>query len=192
MTLRLRALIAGAAVMTMAVSVWTYLMWPCWYGTNVVLPVVFQNDNFGNGQLYLVYPDAKLKIESPNTNPQANYHAGGFAPIRSVGVVWDPHRDPLEVATAMRHRTLFLQLKQTEKLAANGDQIWHPVSVSATPITGVVNLRVRVAAANSAGEFEVEIARDHIPMSSAPTVKDGAIWFKVLPSGRAALIAPIH
>lgn len=171
MTLRARIIAAGVVILLMASGVWLYLQWPRWYGTEVVLPVTVRSNSASGGYVFVEYPDAKIKMDA----------------MRTVGVVWDTRLDLDQRVSQIRNRIFFLQLKPTAAIA-EGRALWHPVSISDTPIRDAVNLRVRVINADRDGALDLEIASNRIPMTATPIPNQAAVVLKVLPSGRHALL----
>jgi hypothetical protein len=187
-SVRARILIAGMVVLLMAAGVCVYLQWPRWYGTEILLPATVRINSGNDGYVSVDYPDAKVKIDALPVMENAAPGKGGYVPIRTVGVVRDSRIDPDQQVAQIRNRAFFLQLKPTDAHASDGRAMWHPVSISDTPIRDAVNLRVRVLRAERNGELDLEIASDRLRLSSPPSGDQVAVILKVLPSGRHAVV----
>ena len=191
MTLRGRVLGAGAAVLAIAAGMWLYLLWPRWYGTEVVLPVNLRAQGGSAGGVFTTYPDSRLQLDATNTLAADGQAAAAHVDVRSVGVVWDSRHEPRAEAARMRNRTVYLQLKTIDKTASTGEVLSHPVGISTTPVPDVINLRVRVVHANSAAQIDVDIAGGRLPLAPGLPLDHAAAILKVLPSGRHAIVGVI-
>lgn len=187
-----RARIATAAVLVMAIAsgVWLYLLWPRWYGTEVLLPVTL-GARTGAGDVIASYPDSRLRLDATNTQAANAKIETVLVDVRSVGVVWDSHNNPVDEASRLRNRIVYLQLKPTDQKSTSGEPLWHAVTISTTRVLDVVNLRVEVSETNTAAQIMVNIAGGRLPITKEAAVSPAAAILKVLPSGRHAVVGVI-
>jgi len=187
-----RTRIATAAVLVMAIAsgVWLYLLWPRWYGTEVLLPVTLGVRN-GGGDVIASYPDSRLRLDATNTQAVDSKTENAQVDVRSVGVVWDSHNNPVEETSRLRNRIVYLQLKPTDKKSTSGEPLWHAVTISTTLVPDALNLRVEVSDTNPSARIVVNIAGGRLPITKEMAVSPAAAILKVLPSGRHAIVGVI-
>jgi len=193
MTCRARIIGAGLIVLALVGGLKLYLLWPRWYGTEVLLPITLASRGNGAATPMASYPDSRLRLDATNTHAVSAKVENVLVDVRSVGVVWDSRHAPAEEASQLRARTVYLQLKATETKAATGEALWHPVSISTTPVPDVVNLRVTVTSANEAAQVNVHIAGAGtiLPLKPGAALDHAAAILKVLPSGRHAMVGVV-
>lgn len=187
-----RTRIATAAVLVMAIAsgVWLYLLWPRWYGTEVLLPVTLGVRN-GGGDVIASYPDSRLRLDATNTQAVDSKTENAQVDVRSVGVVWDSHNNPVEETSRLRNRIVYLQLKPTDKKSTSGEPLWRAVTISTTLVPDALNLRVEVSDTNPSARIMVNIAGGRLPITKEMAVSPAAAILKVLPSGRHAIVGVI-
>ena len=188
MTRRARIIGAGAAVLAIAAGLWLYLLWPRWYGTEVLLPVDLSVQPGGDGGVSASYPGSRLQLDVTNTLAAGGRTQVARVDVRSIGVVWDSRHAPRDEAARVRNRIVYLQLKPSGQTSSTGEALMRPVSISTTPVPDAVNLRVQVGYANTAGQIDVDIAGGRLPLDARQPLEHAAAILKVLPSGRHALV----
>lgn len=191
MTMRARIVAAGLVVLSIVGGLTLYLLWPRWYGVEVLMPVTLGTVGGPNGGLVTDFPDSRLQLDATNTLAASRSQRSPYVDIRSVGVVWDSRRDPREEAARLRHQIVYLQLKKTEAAAGTGEPLSRPFTISTTPVSGVTNLRVMIVSANSAAQVDVGISGGRLPLPQGAALDHAAAILKVLPSGRHAIVGVI-
>lgn len=192
MTLRVRIIGAGLIVLAIIGGMKLYLLWPRWYGTEVLLPVTLGTRG-GSNMVMASYADSQLQLDATNTLSANIKQDIARVDVRSLGVVWDSRHDPVDEAGRIRNRTVFVQLKTIAATAGTGEALWRPVSISTTLIPGVMNLRVPVRSANASAQIGVGIAGAGaiLPLRSDTPHDHASAILKVLPSGRHAIVGVI-
>lgn len=179
---------AGAVVLAIAAGMWLYLLWPRWYGTEVLLPVELKARPGSTGGVFTSYPDSRLQLDATNTAAATGQTDVARVDVRSIGVVWDSRHAPRDEAARIRNRTVYLQLKPGGKTATTGEALSHPVSISTTRVADAINLRVQVGDSNPSAQINVDIAGGRLPLAAGQPLDHAAAILKVLPSGRHALV----
>jgi hypothetical protein len=192
MTLRARIIAAGLIVLAIVGGLKVYLLWPRWYGTEVLLRITL-GARGGSEGVVAYFPDSRLRLDATNTQAANGKVEGALVEVRSLGVVWDSHHAPAEEAGRIRNRSVYLQLKFADTRAATGEALSRPVTISTTLVPGVLNLRVEVTSANTAAEINVGItgAGAFLPLKPGTAIDHASAILRVLPSGRHALVGVI-
>lgn len=191
MTIPARIMAACVLVIGLAAGNWAYLLWPRWFGAEVLLPVKLQTRSGQSGGVFTDYPDARLQLDADNALKDRARTDATFTPVRSIGVVWDSRVGPKENAQILRRRTLFLQVRPSGKTLTSGDALSRVVSVSRTRVPDVMNLAVVVDGITLAAQADVHIAGGRVPVPQDLAIDQAVAILKVLPSGRHAIVGMI-
>ncbi len=183
MTLRARVWLSLVIVLLVGAGEWCYLGWPRWFGIEMRVPVRIGSRAGSRADPAPFYPEFSLQIQAANTTSVPGRSPVEATVVPWLGDVWDEHVPAQTAAARLHGRTAYLQMSG----ASGQDPLWRVKSISLAPVPGASNLRVHINAASSSGHIAVDIYQG-VP-SAADIAEGHAALLRVLPSGRAALVA---
>lgn len=206
-----RGILAAGLVAIMTTSAHAlYRSWPVTHGTEIVVPAALFGQPADVAMVGVGLPLARLELDVPHTAPAITET---FEPVRRIGGWWTTEGEK-GVNQKKRHgRPLYLQLTAGQPLWPGGPAAMLPATVSDTVVDGAINLAGVVARVREDGYVWLDFpfglvgvprdvaahARPLVPSprvsatGQIPPAADPGVFavLRVLPSGRAALVAVI-
>jgi hypothetical protein len=182
-----------AAVVTLGLGAGTlvYEAWPTWYGQEITLQGLLGPKDRRTGRASIEFLASRLRVEGPgivaDDSPVPAYL------VRQIDPIWPEGSDPVHSARLLQRRVVYVQVERPPDATTSGpsktEGPYVPVSVSAGPRPGAINLRAGVTRAEPTGRFTIALAPPLIPVPAG--VDENAFVtavLRVLPSGRHAIV----
>ena len=204
-------LMAGVTALVVTSVHAGFRFWPVARGTEIYVPAALVGQPVDLAQVVVQVPFARIELDLPHRAPDVTET---FERVRRVGRWWTTGGGRTANSRRLRGRALYVQLTAGRPLWPGGPAGMQPATVSDAIVNGAVNLAGVVTRVREDGYLWLDFALGPVGVpreiatrarpSVPPAPRDGATLqmspafdpgvfavLRVLPSGRAALVAVI-
>ncbi len=175
---------AGATALVISGAHAIHRAWPAARGTEIHVAATLTREAYNAGLVRVRLPFERIELDVPRT---AAAPEEPFVPLPRSGDWWVTGGDPRANSRRLRGRPLYVQLTPGPALFPGGPAEMRASTVSATPVSGAVNLAGIVTSVREEGYVRLDFAFAPVALPSAVRAGAAAAILRVLPSGRAVL-----